>query len=316
MSPLLVYTFYGALIGLGLIAASLCSDMLRRMLRRRTAIQRMQSALAGPNEPVSLQRARAQERGGPLGALINAATDLYLQSGGRVKPPLLIASAIGACAVGYIISQRALANPGFSLLIGACLGLAAPYLLLAQARDKRRAAFVAHLPAALDVIVRSLRAGHPLTVAISLVGRDVPGPVGEEFSFCSHELSFGLDIETAIANIAKRVGAAEANVLAAAVSIQQRTGGNLTDVLARLATLLRDRAKLRAKARALSSEGRWSGIFLSVLPFLMFGALSITSPSYYGGVQANPIVIPVLGMTLVWMTIGMFIINRMVNFKP
>ena len=102
----------------------------------------------------------------------------------------------------------------------------------------------------------------------------------------------------------------------AAVAIQQRSGGNLGEVLTRLSKLLRDRAKLQAKAKALSSEGRYSGLFLSAIPFIMFGVVTLFNPDYYGQVRNNPIVAPILVATFVWMLLGSFVINRMVNFKP
>src|SRR5262249_58288702 len=111
------------------------------------------------------------------------------------------------------------------------------------------------------------------------------------------------------------VGGPEASVLASAVSIQQRSGGNLGEVLTRLSKLLRDRAKLQAKAKALSSEGRYSGMFLSAMPFIMFAVVTLFNPDYYGQVRNNPIVTPVLVVTFVWMLIGSFVINRMVNFN-
>lgn len=318
MSPLLEYAFYGILTGLAALVAVFVVDAARRAVRRRAAVMRLHVAAQGA-EPVSLQRARVAAMGAPdslvgrLGAPLMA---LYVQAGGGVKPAsLLAASAVGAVA-GFLLAQRALGNLGFSAmlaLLGAC---ATPYLLLVRARERRRNAFVAQLPSAIDVIVRSLRAGHPLTVAIAMVGRDMPAPVGEEFAACAQEMTFGLDVESAVTNISGRIGVPESSVLASTVSIQQRTGGNLTEVLSRLATLLRDRAKLKAKAKALTSEGRWSGVFLSVLPFLMFVMLMLTSPNYYGDVQDHPIVAPILGATIVWMGIGIAMINRMVNFKP
>lgn len=319
MSPLLEYAFYGTVAGLAVLLAVFVVDFGRRALRRRAAVMRLQFAAAAHAEPLSLRRARAaqiSDQHSIAGRIINPLMALYIQAGGDMKPAVLVGAAVVGGVGCFLLGARALDNTGFSLLLGMLGAAGAPYLLLLRAREKRRNAFVAQLPGAMDVMVRSLRAGHPLTVAISLVGRDMPSPAGDEFSACAQEMTFGLDVETAVANIAGRIGVPESAVLASTVSIQQRTGGNLTEVLSRLATLLRDRAKLKAKAKALTSEGRWSGAFLSALPFIMFGLLMLTSPNYYGDVKDHPLVAPILGGTIVWMTFGIVMINRMVNFKP
>ena len=124
------------------------------------------------------------------------------------------------------------------------------------------------MPDALDVIVRGLRAGHPFRVALGLVAREMPDPVGSEFGIVADEIMFGLGQSAAIDNLFPRVGQEDLSFFSTAVNIQNQTGGNLAEILSRLSTMLRSRSKLRLKIRALSSEGRLSAIFLSATHIL------------------------------------------------
>jgi tight adherence protein B len=229
---------------------------------------------------------------------------------------MLLASVAAVVIVSFLLFNGAINNTLASAALALGAGIITPLFLLMRNRAKRRAKFASQLPDAIEVIVRSLKAGHPLTTAIAMVARDLPAPIGDEFAACAQEMTYGLDLQAAVRGMANRVGASEASVLASAVAIQQRSGGNLGEVLTRLAKLLRERAKLQAKAKALSSEGRYSGMFLSAMPFVMFGVVTVFNPDYYGQVRNNPIVAPILVATFVWMLIGSFVINRMVDFKP
>lgn len=315
MSNWLEYALIGLIVGSVLTAVTFGADILNGLLRRRTAVDRLSSATSPEREASVMRLLVKQSADGEVHPAIAHLTALYGQAGGTTSPVALGAIGVTAATVGFIVVFNALGNAGLALGIGGVVGVSTPYMLLLFLQAKRRDAFVAQLPESMDVVVRSLRAGHPLSVAIGLVGRDMAEPAGIEFAAAAKEMSFGLDLESAVHNMANRVGAPEVNVLASAISIQQRTGGNLAEVLNRLATLLRDRARLRAKAKALSSEGRITGIFLSVLPVGMFVVLNLINPKYYGDVRDNPIVLPILFFTAVWMLIGIAIIQRMVNIK-
>jgi tight adherence protein B len=312
------YAFYGTLIGAAMLIGLVVADLTTRRLRRGDALRRLDESAVRERGKATLLRVAPVEssRFGPLGDLVVWCLRLYTQAGSQPAPTMLMLSIAAATIVSFLIFNSAINNTlaAGALAIGA--GVITPIFLLMRNRAKRRAKFASQLPDAIEVIVRSLKAGHPLTTAISMVARDLPAPIGDEFAGCAQEMTYGLDLQAAVRAMAERVGAPEASVLASAVAIQQRSGGNLGEVLSRLAKLLRDRAKLQAKAKALSSEGRYSGMFLSAMPFVMFAVVTVFNPDYYGQVRNNPIVAPILVATFVWMLIGSFVINRMVDFKP
>lgn len=206
-----------------------------------------------------------------------------------------------------------------SLLLAAATALVSttllPLVALKFLRARRWRAFENQLPDAVDVMVRSLRAGHPLPVSISMVGRELGDPIGSEFGLTADELTYGLDLDTAMNNMASRVGQPDLALLIVAITIQARTGGNLGEILSNLSSILRARFKMRRRVRALSAEGRFSALALSVLPFLVFGALTIFAPEFYGGIWQEPVVAQVLGSAFGFMMIGNVIMYKMIQFR-
>jgi len=201
-----------------------------------------------------------------------------------------------------------------SLLTFLVVGLVLPLLVLRRARNKRIRKFAKQLPDALDMIVRSLRAGHPASVAIALVAREMADPLGTEFGIVSDEITFGLSIEQAVRKLSHRVGFEGLQLLSVSLSIQAKTGGNLTEILSNLSSVLRERQKLRMKIRALSAEGRVSAWIISLFPIVMFFTLQIVAPAYYGAVWGNPLIFPVFLFFGLWALLGDFIMYRMVTF--
>lgn len=240
---------------------------------------------------------------------------LYTQSGITGNPLtfaatfLLIGLAM-ALLLALFFNFSALA----SLIVFLVVGLVLPLLVLRRARNKRIRKFAKQLPDALDMIVRSLRAGHPASIAIGLVGREMPDPLGTEFGIVSDEITFGLSIEQAVRKLSQRVGFEGLQLLSVSLSIQAKTGGNLTEILANLSSVLRERQKLRMKIRALSAEGRVSAWIISLFPIVMFFILQILAPAYYGTVWGNPLIFPVFLIFGLWALLGDFIMYRMVTF--
>ena len=191
--------------------------------------------------------------------------------------------------------------------------VAAPLIGLKIMRIRYLRAFEAQLPEAIDTLVRSLRAGHPVSASLRLV-RDLPAPIGDAFAVVSDEVTYGLDLETAIRNLQARVDQQDLGLLVSAVSLQVRTGGNLAELLVRLSQVVRERQRMRLKARALSAEARFSAIALSVLPFLLFTLLQFIAPGFYGGIWKDWLVVPALAIAALWLVIGNVIMFRMVRF--
>lgn len=288
--------------------------------RARAGIINRRLQIMGGDAPAeqSLQ-GLLQERGltasGDFAFGVIALNRLYTQSGITGNP---ISFAAVFVLAGLVLALIAIILLDFSVTVASFVFLfvafALPLLVLRRARNKRIAKFASQLPDALDMIVRSLRAGHPTTVAIGLVAREMPDPLGTEFGIVSDEISFGLSLEQAVRKLSERVGFEGLHLLSVSLSIQAKTGGNLTEILSNLASVLRERRKLRLKIRALSAEGRMSAWIISLFPVLMFLILLGIAPSYYGDVWGNPLIMPVFVIFGTWALLGDYIMYRMVNF--
>ncbi|CDX33161.1 Type II secretion system F domain protein [Mesorhizobium sp. ORS 3359] len=240
---------------------------------------------------------------------------LYTRSGVTGNP---VAFAVSFLLAGFALALIFWLLIGFSalaaLLIFLLVAIVLPLLVLRRARNRRILKFARQLPDALDMIVRSLRAGHPTSVAIGLVAREMPDPLGTEFGIVADEITFGLSMEQGVRKLSERVGFEGLHLLSISLSIQAKTGGNLTEILANLSSVLRERQKLRLKIRALSAEGRASAWIISLFPVFMFLILLLVAPSYYGQVWGNPLILPVFTAFGAWALLGDYIMYRMVTF--
>jgi tight adherence protein B len=199
---------------------------------------------------------------------------------------------------------------------GALLGgVIAPLGLLKVKAGKRAAALGLQLPQALDIIVRSLEAGHPVPSAVSLVGRELPDPIGTEFGMAADEISYGATLEQAIERMSERCQHPDVDLFAATVRLQEKTGGNLTGLLKLNAHTVRDRHKMRLKIKAASSEGRASAMILTSAPFIAVGFIMISSPSFYGDVIDEPLVKYGLAAVGFWIFLGNMIMRRMIDMR-
>jgi len=194
-------------------------------------------------------------------------------------------------------------------------GLVLPFLVLKLLRRRRLKKFAAQFPDAIDIIVRSLRAGHPIPIAISTVSRELADPVGTEFGIVSDEITYGADLETAIRDLFFRVGSEDLPLFVTAVAIQNATGGNLGEILQNLSSVIRQRFKMRRKIRALAAEGRASALILSSLPIGIFAAIQFVTPEFYAAVWHEDLTKVCLTIAGCWMGIGNFVMYRLVNFK-
>jgi tight adherence protein B len=201
------------------------------------------------------------------------------------------------------------------LLLAFAAAAGIQFFVLSHQRSRRITAFSEQMPDAIDIITRGVRVGLPFPSAISLVAREMPDPIGTEFGMLGDELTFGLDLRTALDNLMRRVGQEDLLFFTTAVSIQMQTGGNLGEILGRLSTLMRSRINMRLKVRALSSEGRLSSMVLTSLPFVLYVAISFISPAYYSSVRDSPIVQPAIYIGLGLLLFGNIIMRRLVNFR-
>jgi tight adherence protein B len=284
----------------------------QQIVNRRLALT---AQLANPAEVLqALRKERGIESLARIPSL-QSFNGLIVQSGMRLSGQALLL-AIGMLAVlTYFSLKFAFGSDLLAMALAVPVAIALLYLFLLRARRRRIAAFSEQLPDALDVIVRGLRAGHPFRVAIALVAREMPDPVGTEFGIVADEIMFGLQQSTAVDNLGARVGLEDLAFFSTAVNIQSETGGNLGEILSRLSTLLRSRAKLRLRVRALSAEGRLSAIALSLTPFILFMIITLLSPDYFVSIKDHWITLPATILGLSMLVVGNVLLYRMVHFK-
>ncbi|MBI4275726.1 MAG: type II secretion system F family protein [Rhizobiales bacterium] len=264
---------------------------------------------------VALRRERGLTRGGGYRLPLIALNRLILQSGSSIG---LARIALIVCIVTLLVFAGVMLTHGNPFEAGGAAlvcGLVLPYLYLRIKRGRRQKRFGAQFPDAIDIIVRSLRAGHPVPVAVTMVGRELPDPIGTEFGIVADEVTYGADLETAMRNLYFRVGQDDLPLFVTAVAIQSSTGGNLSEILGNLSAVIRLRFKMRRKIRALAAEGRASALILSSLPIAIFLVIQIVAPEFYGAVWGDELTKIALGVAATWMGIGNFIMYRLVNFR-
>jgi tight adherence protein B len=239
---------------------------------------------------------------------------LITQAGYSGKVRKLMLGYVGGIAVVFVVLVFHLK---IGLAIPAAAGLPALglYVFLKRARSKRIRKFEEQLPEAIDVIIRSLRAGHPFTTAIGLVAREMPDPSGTEFGFVSDEIAYGRDVHTALSNLHRRVGYDDLRFFTTSVTVQSQTGGNLAEILARLSKLMRERFKMRRRVRALTAEGRFSALALTFLPPIVLAIMNFISPVLYGAVWGNPGWTLMLFLAVGLIALGNIVMWKMVNFR-
>lgn len=202
-----------------------------------------------------------------------------------------------------------------AILLFVMLAPLLPVLVLRSKRSRRVKRFGVQLPEALELITRGLKAGHPVPVAISMVSREMPDPIGTEFGVISDEVTYGSDLVSALNSLFDRVGQEDLPLFVTAVSIQTSSGGNLREILDGLSTTIRERGKLRRKVRAISTEGRMSAYILTAVPALLFAAIMVLMPQFYSQVWDVPKTWYLLGGSVSWLMLGNIIMFKMSNFR-
>jgi tight adherence protein B len=311
-----VYLFVALAAGLAFEAVYLLffnTRSYRKNINRRLRL--MADEPDRENMLAQLRRERGLSRGGDYQLPLVALNRLILQSGltmGVTKLAIYIGvSALFAFGAVYMLRNDLL--EAFGVAVFCCTLL--PLFVLKVMRGRRQKKFGAQFPDALDIIVRSLRAGHPVPVAIGMVAREMPDPIGSEFGIVADEITYGADLETGMRNLFFRIGQEDLPLFVTAVAIQGSTGGNLGEILENLSAVIRERFKMRRKIKALAAEGRASAMILSSLPILMFLVIQVITPDFYASVWHEDITKIALAIAGSWMGMGNLIMYRMVNFR-
>ena len=257
------------------------------------------------------QRAEWRLRALPLiGSLPHDLT----RAGLTIGPSRFLAISLAASVVAGLLLASRLPLAAAAAL-GLCLGLVFPVMLVRHRRAQRQKLLISQLPDALDLMSRGLKVGHPLNATIASVAKDMVDPIATEFGIILDQISFGDDLVSAFRDFAERVDVEDAHYLATSVAIQNGTGGDLARILATLGRVIRGRITMRKKIHAISSEGRLTAIFMSLLPLFIFGMTSITSPTYYWGVSDDPLFRPVASIVVGLIVANFLAMRRLVNFR-
>ena len=202
-----------------------------------------------------------------------------------------------------------------SLLLGMLVGIGGPHFVIGKMIKRRVAKFTTNFPDAIELMVRGLRSGLPITETLGIVASEIQGPVGVEFRIVADKMKIGRTMEAALQDTADRLGTAEFQFFVITLAIQRETGGNLAETLSNLADVLRKRAQMKLKIRAMSSESKASAYIVGSLPFVVFTLVWMINPHYMQGFFSDQRLM-VAGMGgLVWMGIGGAIMAKMVNFE-
>jgi tight adherence protein B len=202
-----------------------------------------------------------------------------------------------------------------ALFLGLFVGIGLPHFVVGKMIKRRVNKFTSNFPDAIELMVRGLRSGLPITETLGIVSSEIPGPVGIEFRAVADKMKIGRTMEAALQDTADRLGTPEFQFFVITLAIQRETGGNLAETLSNLADVLRKRAQMKLKIRAMSSESKASAYIVGSLPFIVFGLVYMMNPDYMGGFFVDQrLMVAGLG-GLIWMSIGAFIMAKMVSFE-
>ena len=202
-----------------------------------------------------------------------------------------------------------------SLLLGLFFGVGGPHFFIGKLIQRRVKKFNSNFPDAIELMVRGLRSGLPITETLGIVAGEISGPVGLEFRMVADKMKIGRTMEAALQDTADRLGTPEFQFFVITLAIQRETGGNLAETLSNLADVLRKRAQMKLKIRAMSSESKASAWIVGSLPFVVFTLVWFINPNYMAGFFTDQrLMVAGLG-GLVWMSIGAFVMAKMVNFE-
>jgi tight adherence protein B len=204
---------------------------------------------------------------------------------------------------------------GVRILVSVFMGVGAVYFWVNRKAKKRLSLLEEQLPDAVELMVRSLRVGHPFSSAIAIVSREVPDPLGSEFGIISDEVSYGRDISDSLKSFAERMDMQDLRFLAVAVTIQAQSGGNLAEILDGLGKVIRSRFRLFRRVKAITAEAKWSGMFLSVFPLLVLVGINVLRPDYFDQVMESSAFIPVAIVVGAFLVVNVLFMRWMVNIK-
>ncbi len=232
------------------------------------------------------------------------------------SPEQLVMIMAGLAVFSYIgLTIGTEAGTPVRILVAIAMGVGGVYVWVNNKAKKRMALLEEQLPDAVELMVRSLRVGHPFSSAIGIVSKEVPDPLGTEFGLIADEAAYGRDVAESLKAFAERMDSQDLRFLAVAVTIQKQSGGNLAEILEGLAKVIRARFKLFRRVKAITAEAKWSGMFLSAFPIGALIMINIIQPNYYDDVKETSAFIPAALVVAVFLIINVIFMKIMVNIK-
>ena len=210
-----------------------------------------------------------------------------LQNAGVEMTPGSLVLGMGISALLMMVIGRWLTNSIIGAAIGSGIGLFLPIFWLGMKEQKRLVMFQEQLPEAIDMLVSAMKAGYSFQAAMKFIGEEVPDPLGPEFARFYEEQRLGMEVRTALLSLQERVNSIDLRMFVTAILIQRETGGNLSEVLGKIATLMRERSALKGEIRTLTAESKLSARILGSLPFVVFGAVSVLNPGFMRPMMAT-----------------------------
>ena len=231
-------------------------------------------------------------------------------SPGRTALTMLVLAIGGFDLAWYLL-------PSFkALAVGAAVALGGlPWLFIAQKRKRRLARFETQFPEALEFVSRSMRAGHAFSVSLEMLHQEFPDPLGGEFKRAFDEQNLGLPIDLALEKLGRRVPMIDVQFFVSAVLLQKRTGGNLAEILDKLAGLIRERFKLRGQIRTISAQGRMSGMVLTMIPIVVGAIMFYVNPEHMRFFSEDPMGATMASLALGFQVLGFLVIRKIVNIE-
>lgn len=325
LTPDILFIAIAVLVAVAVLAGVyvLASMNLRERGHRRSRLERAVSRRKGQkqvDEIVSLRRtdptSRFDKFFGPILPKPEKLRQRLRQTGRKISPGQFGLGVLLTALAGFAIMWRLGGLPPMtSLIIGIATGLLLPNILVASMIRRRRETFVDKLADGIDVMVRGLKAGLPVSETVIAVANEAKSPVKEIFSEVADRVRVGAQVDEAFAQAADNIAAPELKFLSITLSVQKETGGNLAETLENLSEILRKRRQMKLKIRAVSSEARASATILGSLPFVMFGILLLVNPSYATELFHDPRGHMLLAAGLGSMGLGIGVMMKMVRFE-
>ena len=232
------------------------------------------------------------------------------------SPMQLIMVMGGASVAAFIgLTVGTEVEPLVRSFVSVGMGIGGVYMWIGRKANKRMSMIEEQLPEAVELMVRSLRVGHPFSSAIQIVAKEIADPLGTEMGMISDEVAYGRDMGETLKAMAERLDMQDMRFLAVAVTIQQQSGGNLAEILHGLAQVIRARFRLFRRVKAITAEAQWSGKLLSAFPILALITINVIQPGYFDEVMETDVFIPACLIVTAFLIVNMIVMRSLVNIK-